>query len=853
MTPFFDWLGREWGAILSWWVLTTLAGIAVYPLVFRLAGGLPSRGYAMARAAGMILIGYLFWILNILGLFRNDAGNVAFTAIILFVVGIVSYATWRDREPLIPWLRDHLGLILTTEAIFALAFFAWAVIRALKPDIIATEKPMEMAFLAATRRSATFPPNDPWMSGYAISYYHFGYIMIASLANLSGVSNGIAFNLSASLLFALTCVGAFSLGYDLVKARQSEQRVIERRARLSPFMVGLLAVVLVALMGNLATAAVEVPYQTKALPDSYFQFMDIKNRDPRDSDCQQSGHFPGNCYWWWFTYSRVVYDRDLSNNPKEIITEFPQFSFILSDVHPHVLSLPFVLLALGLMLNLVLGRRGLHPWELLIYVVCIGGLIFLNSWDLVFVGLLIGAEALRRLIRNGTGGYTREDWLGIAGFAAIAVLLTGILYLPFFISFRSQAGGIIPNLIYPTRFQQFLVMFGTFAFIISAFVGAEIWRARKTFNAALAGQILIYGALLLVVLLIAGGIVAWARPDIRQVVFQVVDESGGLAAIIPTLLARRVQGGLTLVFLLVLIFGVVGRLFARERRVEATESRDARQVITYSPATAFTLLLIGAGAVLVLVPEFAYLRDNFGTRINTIFKLYYQTWIIWGIASAYAVWSLLSDVAEFRVPRPLRTAFAVGAAALIAAGLLYTPYAIYQRAIVESGRNNQNAAETMTLDGAPILASGADDYAAITCLSKSVQGDRAVLVEAMIEASAYQAQYGRVSVLSGIPTLLGWPNHEGQWRGDSYYAAAGTRLQDIQTLYNTTDWKEVERIVKKYGITYVYVGPTERNTYTDSGGIAKFDALSPVCQSGNVAVYPTDTMFSTASDAKAGG
>src|SRR5258708_25946123 len=86
---------------------------------------------------------------------------------------------------------------------------------------------MEMAFLSGIRRSATFPPHDPWMSGYAISYYHFGYIIMGMLGNMSGVSNGVAFNLALPLLFALTGTGAFGIAYDLVvshlQSRQPDQ------------------------------------------------------------------------------------------------------------------------------------------------------------------------------------------------------------------------------------------------------------------------------------------------------------------------------------------------------------------------------------------------------------------------------------------------------------------------------------------------------------------------------------------------------------------------------------------------------------------------------------------------------
>src|SRR5512135_1839652 len=112
---FFDWVLREGGAVLSWWLLAFLAGAAVYPLFFRLMSGLPSRGYPLARAAGLMLVGFVFWFLNNLGLLANNPGSTVVAWLIVLVVGLVSYATWAEREPLWPWLRRNRSLIVSTE------------------------------------------------------------------------------------------------------------------------------------------------------------------------------------------------------------------------------------------------------------------------------------------------------------------------------------------------------------------------------------------------------------------------------------------------------------------------------------------------------------------------------------------------------------------------------------------------------------------------------------------------------------------------------------------------------------------------------------------------------------------
>ncbi len=55
-------------------------------------------------------------------------------------------------------------------------------------------------------------------------------------------------------------------------------------------------------------------------------------------------------------------------------------------------------------------------------------------------------------------------------------------------------------------------------------------------------------------------------------------------------------------------------------------------------------MLISVGTLLILGPEFFYLRDNFGYRINTVFKFYFQAWILLSIAAAFTVAVLLHEL-----------------------------------------------------------------------------------------------------------------------------------------------------------------------------------------------------------------
>jgi YYY domain-containing protein len=906
-----NWLGRQGGDVLRWWLLVTLAGVAAWPLLFRVMGGLPDRGYTLARTAGVMLVGFIFWFLGSLGLLQNRPGGAAFAWAVVLAIGLVAFFRWEDRPPLRPWLREHRALIILTEVLFLVLLFGWAAFRALNPEIDSTEKPMEIMFLNSIRSSAAFPPHDAWLSGYAISYYYFGYVIMATLADLAGMSSGIAFGLMIALLFALAGIGALGVVYNLVRAQGRQAGVTAALA------AGVLGMCFLILMGNLGVALVELPYRgyTPGLVNaSYFDFWDVAEREgevqvqvdqegvaqyaPVDSnhdgipDWNDKAQSPDNWgYWWWFRYSRVVQDRHLDGQPEPVqpIAEFPNFSFVLADLHPHVLALPFAVLAIGLALNLVLGGRELRHWEYPLYAIWVGGMVFMNSWDAIYLPLLVGAEALRRLIRNGNGVLHLEDLAGIVRFALIVGGLTLVFYLPWIVSFTSQASGILPNVIYPTPWQQFFLQFGIFLVILAVFLIVEIRRAgwRFYWQAGLLAVTAIVAVAVVSTTIM--GIAAWDSAAVRYPVYSVSGAANGLRGLLPDILSRRLIGLPSELLLLGFVLVVVGRLFARPAVYPAADDAPVRAqgTINYSPATGFALLLVGAAALLTFAPDFVYLHDNFGVRINTVFKLYYQGWIMFSLVGAFAVWSVLAREpgAERKLKRQRsivglagRIAFGAVVVVLFAAGMLYPALAPRSRALVETGRlalQRQVAAcdaeavggegcpelPPLTLNGAPTMIS-ADEYAAVQCLS-GLEGNRkdsqAVLIEAPCRNCGYHPEIGRFSALTGIPTLLGWGNHEGQWRGTSLPELLDTRIEngqrrdrvtDAQDLYTTQDWQVVWQVIDRYGIDYIVVGNAERQMIQDlaadnetllrqyQAGLQKFDqVLTPVCQAGSAVVY----------------
>ena len=910
MTLLLDWLSREGHIIFAWWLWISLAGAAALPLCLRLLGGLPDKGYTLARALGLLLATFIFWLLASIGLLDNSAGGIALAWLLLLIVSFALYERSTERFGFVNWWRENRLLVVAAELLFVVLFFGWALFRAHQNDITGTEKPMELAFFSSAQRSVAFPPNDPWMSGYAISYYYMGYVMWSALSTLTGVASTVGFNLTVASLFALTGLTAFGVTYNLVRARgiEAANRVRSLRSRTLAIATGVLAMALLILVGNFQMVLIEAPYQTRAAPQPYLEYWGTQARSNfsegayvQAPEARLSLHSATWDYWWWFRASRVVTDYDLNGAPigTQPIGEFPAFSFILGDNHPHVLALPFVVMAIGMMLNLTLLRRAPQADEILLYGMVIGGLTFLNAWDgpIYLVGL-IGADALRRLMTSDRGALTWRDGFGLIRLGAMLALIALIAYLPYFVGFRSQAGGLLPNLLHPTLFRRFFLMFGPLIVTLGAYLLVEVWRGHKAhrLNWRLAWKST--GILLLALagtMLSLVAVIALSNPGQMMVGNMVLsaEQSGELLG---QLIQRRIEFGLTSAVLLLGLAIVVARVFP-SRRQAISSGEVAIAWIKYPSATGFALLLIGMGLVLTLFPEFLYLKDNFGVRINTVFKFYYQAWVLWSLAAAYGVYSIMTD-SSLPLPHPvIRMGFAIALALSLGAGFIYSIESLYHRAIIETGRGHainprhyappdewEDAirrvaegervepgailysrgnlidaaeedvrranhdgivvfehdaliiAEPLSLDGAPGLLNR-DDQNAIECLDDLVGRADVVVAEAV--GDPYRIEYGRVGTLAGIPIVLGWENHERQWRGNTYGSIAGSRHADIKRLFTAADMKDVADIIDRYDVSYILYGVSERQKYGELGEEKFLDSLPIVCQSGRSKIYFT--------------
>lgn len=833
---------------LAWYLAIILLGWLAFPLAYRLFPALADRGYSLARTLGLLLWGYFFWLSSSLGLAQNDSGGVLFG--LLLLGGLSAWAilttienrksenrkSKNHKSEIANWLRVNTSPIFTVEALFLAAFAFLALVRAASPEIIGTEKPMELAFINAILRSPVFPPHDPWLSGYAISYYYFGYVMTAMLAKLTGVPGSVAFNLMISLVFALSAAGAYGIVYNMLAARRvpSDPRLPVHNSRLTA--LPLLGPLFLLLVSNLE-GFLEVLHRRGvfwrfdadgAATSSFWTWLDMKELS--QPPAQPLGWIPER-FWWWWRASRVVQDYDLAGNFREVIDEFPFFSYLLADLHPHVLAMPFALLAIGLALNLFLGgwkgvtdlfivRLEIRPAGFLLAALTLGGLAFLNTWDiLVGAALIVAAYVMVRVREAGWGWERFEDAIALGlPLGALAFLL----YLPFYLGFSSQAGGLLPNLISPTRGAHLWVMFAPLLLPIFAYLLYLLASERIPANwplgvgVAVGVPLLLWGLSWLLAWVIGAVdpelarnfLTAQGMPDVRTLF-----EEAGLRRL------SYVGGLLTLLALLAPTLAFLAK-------AEGRTSTPRPSTFNLQPST-FTLLLLLLGGLLVLAPEFVYLRDQFGTRMNTVFKFYYQAWLLWSLAAACGTALLLRELRRLWL-----SAFALGLSLLTILALTYPLLGLLNRT------NGFDPPSGWTLDGAAHIArADPDEAAAIRWLQGAPPG---VAAEAASPGGSY-TDYARISTHSGLPTVLGWPGHEAQWRGG--YQPQGTRLSDIETLYTAADWVSTLQILRQYDIRYVYVGNLERSTYAVQD--EKFRLfLRLVFQQGNVVIYevPPETV-----------
>jgi YYY domain-containing protein len=844
-------------AFFSWYLVIFLIGLLSLPIASRLFPRLSSRGYAFIRPMGLLVWGYVFWLLCSLGVLQNDLGGVllALLALLAFSGLLLRKGKWAELKL---WLKDNWRFMLVAEIVFLVLFAGWAVVRAANPDAAYTEKPMELAFINSILRSEAFPPQDPWLSGYSISYYYFGYVLISMLIRVTGVASSVAFNLTSALWFGITGVAAYGLVHDLLfawKGKNVADQAGSKKNGAFARLGALLGPFFLLLIGNLE-GFLELLYARHAfwkvgadgtLTSRFWNWLGILELNTPPT--QPLSWLPNRSAGWiWWRGSRVIQDLSLSGANIEVIDEFPFFTYLISDLHPHLLAMPFCLLAIALALNAFLSRgesdfplplsiSWLKRWQSWLTILVLGSLAFFNTWDFpIYVGLYALVVIYKRVLQKGWAWRRGWEFLQCALYLGVGGIL---LFLPFYLGFQSQAGGVLPSLEYITRGVNFWVMFGCSLSLILLWLMWQIKRGELVFDWKKSLKVVLIGMAGLFLLSLAWGWLLLSLSDLGWALsrgqsslsallgakaslggqfFTGLHENYPVGTILQEAILRRIDSPGTWITLLLILIGTVGFIAGISRNAMPETLPERTDSAEQTPnVKVFIVLLILLGTGLTLFPEFFYLRDQFGWRMNTIFKFYFQAWALWSLAVAFISVELFSTLKRWGY-----LLFSVFWAVLVTASLAYPVLMVLNRT------NNFNPVE-WTLDGDAYIARYTpDEYAAMQWLKAQPTG---IIAEAV--GGSY-SDYARVSTRTGFPTVLGWPGHESQWRGGA--TEMGSREQDIRRLYETDLSEEMFILLNEYGIRYIYLGNLERVHYQVNQ--EKFDNwLSVIYANGSVTIY----------------
>ena len=761
------------GATLLWLLAFYLLGLLGLPLAYSIFGSWYDAGAAWARLIGLLLLGYAIWLPTSLGLWHYDRWSLLGGFALLIGLNLLLLrqlgGVREGLQRIATGLRERWQGLLWSEAIFLAGFGAMVLVRAANPDlwhpVWGGEKPMEFGFLNAILRSPVMPPYDPFFSGGYLNYYYYGFFLFSLPIKLTGIAPAMGFNLAIATIAGLMLVGSFAL-----------VRRLTGRVR-----YGLLGASLLVLVGNLATL----------FPTGWSRGIGVAVASLWEGSFATFGARLGD---WFIGPSRVV---------PNTINEFPAFTLLFADLHPHMIALPIVLLVVALSFGLARPWRGRPTLtELGLLALSLGAIAITNAWDFPTYGLLTGLALLGAAWR--ADGARARGWpilrmLTAGGLAVGVGLVSLLLYTPFFDRYWAPVGGIGQvGWDDGTRLLDYLILYGIFMALLLPLVGGALWRLTGRWRLPLLG-----GTLILL----------------------------GVTVAMPNL-------GLRPTLLLLLLIGLI----LLPRRLLNQE-------------TWFTLLLAWVAWAVSLGMELIFIRDHLSGgdwyRMNTVFKFGLQVWVLLALAAAASIPLLLRGLGRLGGVTAQRLGMGL-VLLLLLAGLVYPLVAIPSRLA------NRFTVDTgLTLDGLAFLKQASFSYdcasfggcepgvdrvtvdlrgdaEAIAWLNRSISGTPIVVQSNL---SFYRAYGIRIAANTGLPTVVS-ALHVNEQRDP---VAAARRDRELDQFYRSPDIEQALAFLARYGVDYIYVGGAERAFYP-AAGLAKFEQmtgsyLESIYSSPEVAIY----------------
>lgn len=692
----------------TWYLLALVLGGVFMPLSGRLFRRFKDKGWIFSKVVAIATTGFVTWFLVTIKILKFTAATCVAVTLVCAVCNILLYIKEeKNGFDCIPF--DHMKLVYAEELLFFAFFLMWTYLAGFHPAAYGTEKFMDYGFMEAMMRSKTLPAVDLWYSKGTINYYYGGQYFAVFLTKLTGTKVELTYNLMRTFVAGFAFIMPFSLVHQMtVDSLRKVNVTITGWKKAVPSVTGFLAGIAVSIAGNMhyVVYACVIPWIQKLTGQ------------------EVSG------YWFPDATRYIGFNPDV---PDKTIHEFPCYSFVLGDLHAHVVDIMFVLLILALLYAWIkkvrttkitpenttkkeFWRKHLLMPQLLAAAALLGMFHWTNFWDFVIYYTVTCGTVL---IMNIIGQEGKLKWVlaVTAAQAAEIMAIATIIILPFTLQFDTS------NMVQGIALAQ---------------------------NHSLPHQLL----------------VLWGLPTILTVLF------------------------------------IISVIVEKMRGAEHKSLYVLLKTLTLPDLFAAIMGLCAIG--LVLIPELVYVRDIYekgNARANTMFKLTYQAYIMFGMTMIYAIYRLLI-IGKNKILKAL---------AVIGLILFVWTCGYFGNSTNAWFGNYWNPSQYKGLNATAFLETDfAEDYGGIKWLKKNVK-DVQVVLEA--NGDSY-SEYERVSAMTGLPTIMGWYVHEWLWRGN--LEDINSKIADIENIYTSNNEAHVKALLEEYDVSYIFVGSCERKKYGEN-------------------------------------
>ena len=663
--------------LIQFYVACLALNIIALPVCYKIFGKFKDGGAIFGKSIGLYISGYIMWFLSSVHVLKFT-NAFCITVMILAAIALYAPVVYRIKKKedkgFIIYLSEHKKAMIISEIAFLVLFVVLNWIFAHRIPGTDTERMMDLGYMVTMSKTDYMPPLDMWAAGEHINYYYFGQYIMTYLSKVSLIPVEYGYTFGYYMIPSWALVAVFSLVFSITQSR----------------IAGVISAAASMLSGN-------------------FHYVVFSGIAPFIWDILKlEGDRPG--YWFADSTRYIGYVPEVSND--KTISEFPSYSFIVGDLHAHVVNVLAVVVILAILWSYLSNIKSRFNKEATIFGICCNAHFILigfylgiscmsNYWDFPIYYVVSGSIVLFGMMR--TIGIKKKLW----GYVAISGL---------FIMLINVATSFLFNL----KFNKMVE-------------GIGIVEKRSMF----------YQLMLL-----------WGFPVIASICFYVL-------------------------------------LIQRKKLTDRS---------------LYVLLLTLCSIGLVIIPEFIFIKDIYidgFPRANTMFKLGYQAFIMFGICLGIiinAYWNEAKEVEDFRGYVYRRTAIVIGLIVLLTTGYSVSAVKMWVTNLSKESYAGFDASKT-------IKELNMEEIPAINALKNIVEsGDEKQPIVLEADGDSF-TNCCRVSVLTGYPTILGWHTHEWLWHNSHSYM--DQRRIEVEEIYTGENTEHTHFILDKYGVDYIFIGLKE--------------------------------------------